>query len=556
VVKVIPKIIDYNLIPSDGEKLLLEKFQSQEGGSNWTVIHSLDIFPKSKAYQTEADFVVLAPGLGIIVVEVKAHRDVDVDDGNWYMSGKIVKKTPVKQASSQVYFLIEYLKARNISISNIPVSFVVWFTHLPSDKMPKSIQNNPAGFLGAADLNQNVFKVLTTAMTKNASALNKRLSSSTATVKQLEDVLKVLSPSFSVVMKPEDRQAEVDAWLKGALEEQLKTVSLFESINATLVTGGAGTGKTHIAIHEAKKAQLKGERTLFVCFNRLLADHISDLLVDYPMVKVITASKLFLEITGLPGNENSSNWWKTELPKLAAAALEDSPLLAAFDTLIMDEAQDLATDEFLDVFDLLLVDGLAKSRVRMFGDFKHQGIYVDGDTGLANLKRRIPSLVAPDPLSINCRNCEDIGTAVMSMLNAESEYSGYRRKDLSLGFKDVYVPPGGNPLKLVSEEVSRLLKVYSPEQIVVLSSSREKLSSFSTQVNFPTSPLFSAKGKTVRFGTVQEFKGMESLAVVLVEFEDTQSPSWQTLYIASTRATSSFTFVMTPKTLEKVLKGN
>jgi hypothetical protein len=127
---------------------------------------------------------------------------------------------------------------------------------------------------------------------------------------------------------------------------------------------------------------------------------------------------------------------------------------------------------------------------------------------------------------------------------------------LSLGFNDVYVPAGANPIELVNVEVSRLLKTYAPDQIVVISSSREKLSTFSSQVNFPTSALSSSKGKTVRFGTVQEFKGMESLAVVLVEFEETQTPSWQTLYIASTRATSSFSFVMSAATLERVLKGN
>ena len=103
-VKVSPKIIDYDLIPSDGEKVLLEKIHAHAGGANWTILHSLDIFPTSGVNQTEADFVVLAPGLGILVVEVKAHREVKVVDGNWFMSGKLTKKTPVKQASSAVYF--------------------------------------------------------------------------------------------------------------------------------------------------------------------------------------------------------------------------------------------------------------------------------------------------------------------------------------------------------------------------------------------------------------------------------------------------------------------
>ena len=41
-----------------------------------------------------------------------------------------------------------------------------------------------------------------------------------------------------------------------------------------LVRGGAGTGKTLLALEEAARAARSGARVLFLCFNRLLADSL------------------------------------------------------------------------------------------------------------------------------------------------------------------------------------------------------------------------------------------------------------------------------------------
>jgi hypothetical protein len=44
--------------------------------------------------------------------------------------------------------------------------------------------------------------------------------------------------------------------------------------------------------------------------------------------------------------------------------------------LVIDEAQDLLEDEYLDVLDLLVKGGLAGGRWAFFGDFERQAIYI------------------------------------------------------------------------------------------------------------------------------------------------------------------------------------
>jgi hypothetical protein len=51
---------------------------------------------------------------------------------------------------------------------------------------------------------------------------------------------------------------------------------------------------------------------------------------------------------------------------------------------------------------------------------------------------------------------------------------------------------------------------------------------------------------------MQEFKGLEALAIVMVEFENTVTPSWQNFYVGATRATQSLSFVIPETVIPKV----
>jgi Nuclease-related domain/AAA domain len=555
-VKLNPEILDLEGTASEGEINLYRKLQESKHGGNWTAIHSLNIFPRSGPTQTEADFVILAPGLGILVVEVKAHRQIELRNGIWYLTGKRANRSPVVQANKAVFFLLEYLKERGIETKDIPVSFVVWFTNIPKGSIPDSIEVNPAGFLGAEDMNKDVALVLENILKINAEHLGRKLAEQTAPAKLLEQVLKILRPNFEVAMKPKALENEVEKWLETALEEQIQLVRMLEFAPSVLVEGIAGTGKTHIALHEAKQAHLRGERTLFICYNKLLAKYLRAALIDFPLVTVTTIHKLFLTITGLnvPADADQT-WWQSDLPSSALDQLADSEYFAAFDTLIVDEAQDVALPAYLQVLDLLLVSGLSRSKLRLFGDFQNQGIYIPGTQAIENLKTSVSNLLLTPKLDVNCRNSRNLGTEIMVFLDEPNAYSGYRRKDDSPGMR-IYMPESNAKIPhFVAEEMRQLLKTFTPEQIVILSSSRQELANLAKSIPGKLCSIANPAAGAVRFGTIQEFKGLEALAVLLVEFDGTVSPSWQTFYIGATRSTSSFSFVIPAATISQILES-
>ena len=64
----------------------------------WIVIHSLDLAQNFGALMGESDFIVLAPGKGVLVIEVKSPKFVEYKGGDWYMD-KLPQphKSPLKQ---------------------------------------------------------------------------------------------------------------------------------------------------------------------------------------------------------------------------------------------------------------------------------------------------------------------------------------------------------------------------------------------------------------------------------------------------------------------------
>jgi hypothetical protein len=60
----------------------------------------------------------------------------------------------------------------------------------------------------------------------------------------------------------------------------------------------------------------------------------------------------------------------------------------------------------------------------------------------------------------------------------------------------------------------------------------------------------------VRWGSVHEFKGLEALAVILVEFDSLNSNLRETFYIGATRSIYDFSFVIPSQKIQLLAGGN
>jgi hypothetical protein len=546
-----------DFIPEDApksEKILFDKFKNLSGADDWIVLHSLDIFGDVNVGQGEADLVVLVPGRGILIIEVKGHHEVIQKAGVWTLSGTPLTRGPVKQASNAMYAIKKYLKENDVDATNVPFAFCVWFTSATPQHVEPSIEWKPWMLKFIADLGKDLKATVLDVIDKSielSEERNRKFGSDLAPKARVENIAKALRPDVYITKTADQRMLELEKQLDRALEQQLNVMSMISGkLRAFLIQGIAGTGKTHIAIAEAKKAHQRGERTLFVCFNSLLASHLEEQLKGFSLVDVRTIHAYMRELTGSEVFSDQNHYWKNELPTLATNNLLTREDYFRYDTLIIDEGQDIGIEAYLEVLELSLVGGLGGGNVMIFGDFEHQGIYIPGQEALDQYIKSVDGLTVLGGLDINCRNTKEIGEIVLTFLGEENAYSSYRRSEAGTKPQIATVRDNSELVAVLKSQLLRVAKTYSPENVVVLSSNKQLLETLVADTGLPFTPTsFRQKGK-YSWGTTQSFKGMEAAAVIMVEFVDGNAATRDTFYVAGTRALAELVCILPQQVVE------
>ena len=139
-VRMIPATYDTETSP--GEKALFESLKSLDCEADWVVLHSLQIAEHVKNVGGEADFVILVPGKGVVVLEVKSHESLKVEEGMWHL-GKSppTHRSPFRQAKDAMFSLRGYLKSEDVNLTSLPFVNAAWFTHLQARSLlPESAE--------------------------------------------------------------------------------------------------------------------------------------------------------------------------------------------------------------------------------------------------------------------------------------------------------------------------------------------------------------------------------------------------------------------------------
>lgn len=555
--KIYPANFDDFPKASPGEREIFARLKAVSSNNNWIVLHSLELLSHVSKSQSEADFVVMIPGKGILILEVKAARTVSLTSEGWQLGNKFEKRGPFKQANEAMRSIMEFLTEANIDISNTPFVYAVWFTHIRKDGIPDSISWSPEQVLSSSELNQDIERVLESTTDYLVKDLKKSFREPIASPVKLDNIAQVLLPRFTAHQSAVDRRKEIEEFLDEALVSQLDMVKLVVSLKSVLLQGLAGTGKTYIALQAAKLASERGEKVLFLCFNSILANFLKQKMSNFPLVKVSTLHALMLECAGQEVPQGASSvWWREELPEKALNAVQGFSDFGYFDSLIVDEAQDIGTPENLIFIDQLLVNGLNGAKSLICGDFDHQGVFISGEEALLSYRGLVPNLVVPERLLTNCRNTRALGEFLVEMMEINPEYDSYRRKDHDSLVLPVITKSDNEILASLKSLIFDFSQKYNLEQVVLLSSQKTLLGDLVSKVKFLTTDIRNPKPGHVRWGSVQEFKGMEALAVIYVEFEVENPVLREAFYIASTRSVHDFAFIMPGVKISKLVKEN
>ena len=544
-----------------GEHDLFVKLRDAPGTERWVAFHSLNIAQHATQVEGEADFVVLVPDHGVLVIEVKSHLRVEADgNGRWKLGNNEWKnKSPFDQASGSMHSISGFLSSHGYDPIGYPVWHAVWFTAVPRAKMPQSIGWQQwalldAGDLNGADLRVPILRVLTRASDHlDAASDAYRRVAGTPTIENLARIEELLEPRFVVAITPKEANRRRKAELECFTNEQVGILNVVGSNRRILAEGPAGSGKTYVAIEAACRAIGEGKRVLVVVFNRLIEAELKTKCPGADVYRIHALMAATVDAAqgndacrdALSGRTAATEWYESLLPNQALeAALDRGP---RYDYLVMDEAQDLAKEHYLDVLDALLVDGMKHAPLFVTGDFDHQSIYgagpEDGESQGSRTRRaildRLPGLVQLS-LKSNVRSTPEIGRFVAALAADPTLYSEHRRTGGdSLSVESLSYSSSAEQHALLAAAVDRILsEPFTVREIVILSAVR-KSAAATTNDDRLRSRLGShiADTSRIRWGTIHEFKGMEAPAVILTDIDYSNKYVHDLLYVGASRAT-------------------
>lgn len=546
--KMVPSEIS-DEIKSDAERKIFKWLKEAQNTEDWVVLHSLGISNHKKLIYGEVDFVILAPKLGIFVIEVKG-GGVRRDEGVWIFTDRYNRehkknRSPYEQAKEGMFSLLSVVDNRlgkNNKFTNFIHGFGVAFPDInfttndpeiePWQIFDKSFNKDIVGYIKKLAYN-----------TKNRWIETHGYISENKTpnVKDIRDYLQILRsdfdlyvPFYTIIDRTEDR-------LINLTQEQYNLIDSWEDNSRLLVQGGAGTGKTLLAIEEAKKESRNGKKVALFCFNNLLGEWLRCYFDkcesnERPFYVGTFHSFLLKNIKDqnltLP-NELDNEFFQSDIFELALDSIIKSEV--CYDKIIIDEAQDLLERKYLDLIDLIIQGGLRSGKWTMYGDLSMQSIYnsISADNMLKLLDDY--SIFSKYKLTKNCRNTKQIADEIKYITGYE-----YSSNVNNVDGLPVYYYSYSNINNLeekLESNIQRLLREGIKEsQITILSPRKFQDSIINNLKTIKFEPYSTEGNKQLSFCTIHSYKGLENSVIILTDIENYDD--LQLLYVGISRARS------------------
>lgn len=345
----------------------------------------------------EIDILVGLAGGGVVALEVKG-GPVWLEDGRWRQkwgsSSKLID--PVEQARSAKYLLRSYVDAdyrwqrrrvRWVHAVVLPHTFLDQDFATPD--CPRDAIFGRGDLAGMAD------------GLRRLAAQNGENPPPTAD--DLLDLRDVLGGRFAPQSDLVAEAGEREELAQQLTEQQAMILDAIKLLNRVEIRGGAGSGKTWLAVEQAKRLSAQGQRVALVCYSRGLAAYLKRRVDAIPNRRHRPAHVGLFHGLGeqwganLPETTDDHEGWEVRLPAEMTALATALPDGHRFDAVVVDEAQD-----FSNTWWPALLSALRS---------EDSGVYVFSDEGQRVFARYggPPLSLLPLMLDVNLRNTKQIG---------------------------------------------------------------------------------------------------------------------------------------------------
>jgi hypothetical protein len=501
----------------------------------WVALHHVGLPQHPSKPIAEIDFIVIGEP-GIFCLEVKGGA-VSRRDGVWFAGSRELKESPFTQVGSAA----AALRAVTPAIHPYLFGWGCVFPHCRFDAQGPEMSGELVYDEAIAD---GGFTAYIEALGDHWQGRYRH--SARLRRNDIAKVAHALRGDFSVVESVMPAVRAARSRLVSYTDSQARAIEGLSQEPQVIIRGGAGTGKTLLAVQEAVRLAEAGQRTLFTCFTKAVAAHVEHS-VRRPGLRVAHVDSLISNLiraggTGdqIPDDIDDTERFELYRPLAALEAVARLGDAERFDAIVVDEGQDLITQPRLDVLSALVRGGFVDGCWRVFWDPLQALFFSGGDANL-DLLRASGATPVNFALTVNCRNTREIADRVEDLSQVEME---------EVAFVDGPQPSDAEwhderaQIKRVAAVLHGWLeRGLTPDSIVVLSPRRFE-SSVASNVAGLGASIRDMSGRrpepdpgTIPFSTIHAYKGLESEAALLVDVDDIDSDRMRSLlYVGASRA--------------------
>ncbi len=523
-------------------ELDLKALFAQKLDSSYTVIHSVPWIarnPNARKPRGEVDFVIVHPQHGVLLLEVKGGQ-IRVERNQWYTRNRFgiearLDEDPFTQADLNLYPIRDWLEAsEHTRHFRYPVFHAVAFPDTGVFSKSALRPDVPAEILLDGSRVSSPQKAIGEVFAFwHARYPHLEMEGHAA----VEALVRLMVPTADLTASLAEAFQREGKQIEQLTQDQFSILKMLRLQNRAAIVGGAGTGKTILAMEKARRLTDEGRRVLFLCFNRNLAAWIGQTLQDRdnPLLEVLTFHQLthhMIRRSGLPTDpQKDFNKYVADLLQDSLDRLRKRPNahVDLYDAVIVDEGQDFQDEWWIPLPDLL------KDR-----DNGIIYIFFDDNQRLYTQLSSIPFKAQPFMLFKNCRNTQGIFTSLKPYLPSgdETECVGPPGRPVEI----IPVADRKEAIAALETVLARLRKEGIPSKDIILLTPAAKGRSMwedDQQINkwVLTWNLQTTAADAVRVCTIHQYKGLESPVVILSEMDKAFSDTTRQLaYVGLSRA--------------------